>query len=152
MTVYYSRPVLKSLAQGDRVAFIRKFRRISQQQLGDALGMDKGTARNRICRIERTSRQLKPDRLAKVADALHVNPMMLRWWDFKNPEDLFYHALWVEELCPDFQFRYSIAMGPQNPTHKVFKEKYIKWKVMRRRYIDGRISLEEYWEWKLTQA
>lgn len=31
-------------------------------------------------------------------------------------------------------------------------ERYAEWKKMRRRYLDGRISFEEYWEWKLKRT
>ena len=116
------------------------------------MGIQGITARNQICRIERTSRNLRPDRLKKIAEALNINIAMLRRWDFENPEDLFYQSLWVEELCPDLQFRYTVPGSPQNPTHGLFKEKYKEWKEKRSQYIDGRISFDEYWEWKLTQA
>ena len=152
MQGYYSRPFLKSLSQGDRLTFIRQFRHVSQQELGTRIGIRGERARNQICRIERTSRNLRPDRLKKIAEALNINIAMLRRWDFENPEDLFYQSLWVEELCPDLQFRYTVPGSPQNPTHRLFKEKYKEWKVKRSLYIDGRITFDEYWEWKLTQA
>ena len=152
MAVYYSKPVLKSLAQGDRLAFIRQFRHVSQPELGEKIGIRGDRARNQICRIERTSRNLRPERLEKIAEVLNINVAMLRRWDFENAEDLFYQSLWVEELCPDFQFRYSIAGRAMNPTHALFKDKYRIWKEMRHKYIRGTITYEEYWEWKLTKA
>ena len=150
MTVYYSRPRLQSLSQGDRLAFVRKFRRISQQELGERIGI-RVRARNQICRIERTSRDLRPDRLEKIAEVLNVNTNMLKRWNFENPEDLFYALLWTEALCPDFMFRYTAKQTPQNKTHAFLSERYAEWKKMRRRYLDGRISFEEYWDWKLKR-
>lgn len=152
MAVYYSKPVLKSLSQGDRLAFIRQFRRMTQFELGNKIGITGDRVRNQICRIERQNRDLRPERLEKIAEVLDINVAMLRRWDFENPEDLFYQSLWVEELCPDFQLRCLNAEDAKNPTHALLKEKYRTWRVMRNRYIDDKITFEEYWEWKLTKA
>ena len=152
MTVYYSQPKLKSLSQGDRLAFIRQFRRMSQQELGESIGLPANHARNLICRYEKKNRRIKTDRLKAIANTLNINVSMLTRWDFEDPEDLFYQLLWVEQLCPDFTFRHTIHTRPGNKTHAILSEKYEAWKEMRRKYSDSRISFEEYWEWKLTKA
>ena len=152
MAVYYSRPRLKSLKQGDRLAFVRQFRRMSQQELGERIGMPPVHARTLVCRLEKHDRDLKPDRLEAIATVLNVNAAMLKRWDFEDPADLYYQLLWIEELCPDYHFRHSIRTRPENKTHAFLNEKYEAWKEMRRKYGDLRISFEEYWEWKLTKA
>ena len=152
MAVYYSRPKLTSLKQGDRLAFVRQFRRMSQQQLGERIGMPPAHARTLVSRLEKHDRDLKPDRLEAIAAVLNVNAAMLKRWDFKDPADLYYQLLWIEELCPDFMFRNTIRQTTKNKTHEFLSERYADWKKMRRRYLDGRIDFEEYWEWKLKKT
>ena len=149
MVVYYSHPVLKSLSQGDRIAFARQLKRMSQQKLGEKIGIKSNRVRNLVCRMERKDRNIKPERVRKIAEVLKVNPKMLERWTFRDPEDLYYEMLWVEELCPDFIFRNTVRIDPKNPTHKALSEKYTEWKEMRRLYGDGKIEYEEYWDWKL---
>ena len=152
MAVYYSRPKLKSLSQGDRIAFVRQLRRISQQEFGERVGMPPVHARMLVCRIEKHDRNIKPDRLETISTVLNANAAMLKRWDFEDPLDLFYQLLWVEELCPDFSFRHTIRVRPQNKTHEQLSNKYEAWKEMRKKYRDMKITFEEYWEWKLTKA
>lgn len=150
MAVYYARPKLKSLSQGNRIAFVRQLRKMSQQELGERLGMQV-RARNQICRIERHNRDLRPDRLGKIAKILNVNEKMIKRWNYEDPEDLFYELLWVEELCPDFTFRNTVRQNPQNKTHEILSRRYAEWKEMRRKHADGKITFEEYWDWKLKR-
>ena len=39
MRVLYTKPVLKDLSQGSRIAFARQFRRVSQDYVSDNLGL-----------------------------------------------------------------------------------------------------------------
>ena len=109
-------------------------------------------ARALVCRIEKHDRNVKPDRLETISTVLNVNAAMLKRWDFEDPLDLFYQLLWVEELCPDFSFRHTIRVRPQNKTHEQLSNKYEAWKDMRKKYRDMKITFEEYWELKLTKA
>ncbi len=46
-----------------------------------------------------------------------------------------------------------IQPDPKDKTKNEFlSDRYAEWKKMRRRYSDGGISFEEYWEWKLKRA
>lgn len=150
MTVYYSRPKLKSLAQGDRLAFVRQFRRMSQQELGEKIGMPPKNARRLIGRIETHNRDITPERLNRISQALGVNAAMLKRWDYTDPSDLFYELLWIEELCYGFTLRNANSRQPGNHTHKYLLEHYAEWLKMRKKYAGGHISYEEYWEWKLS--
>ena len=147
--VYYSNPVLKSLSQGDRIAFIRQVRRMSQQTLGEKIGIKSNRVRNMICRMERKDRAVKPDRLKKIAEVLDVNIKMLERWTFKDPEQLYYMLLWIEELCPGMAFRKDNELCVKNEPHKTLLRKYPEWREMKTRYVKGLIDYDEYLDWKL---
>lgn len=149
MAVYYSNPKLKSLTQGSRIAFIRQLRRMSQQTFGEKIGMSREHLRSRICRYEKHDRDIKPDRLRKMAEVLDVNIKMIERWDFRDPEQLYYMMLWFEELCPGMILRKNSIVTPENETYRALLEKYAEWREMKTKYVKGSISYEEYLSWKL---
>ncbi len=149
MTVYYCRPILKSLCQGARIAFIRQFRRMSQQTLGERIGIKSKTVRNLICRMERKDRDVSPDRLKKIAEVLDVNIKMIERWSFRDPEQLYYELLWFEELCPGITLRKDSVSNIKNDTFKTLMQKYPEWREMKTRYVKGKITYDEYLNWKL---
>ncbi len=151
MALYYPQPILKSLSQGDRIAFVRQLKKMSQKKLGEEIGIKSNRVRNLVCRMERMDRSIRQDKVRKIAEVLDINPKMIERWAFREPEDLYYEMLWIEELCPDFILRNTIRINPKNPTHEILSEKYAEWKKMRRMYGDGKIDYEEYWDWKLKR-
>ena len=62
MPVYYTKPVLRDLSQGARIAYVRQFRHMTQEELEAKIEMSPGRRRNRICRYERGTRNPKDDR------------------------------------------------------------------------------------------
>lgn len=144
------KPQLQSLSQGSRLAFVRKFRGLTQHQLGIAAGMSDDRVRNRICRYEKGGRTPKPDRIEKFAEILNVNVEMIKVYDFINPTDLIYELFWIEELLSDSGLRIIKCKIPENPTADVFASVYPIWNKMRKRYQTKEISDIEYLEWKLT--
>lgn len=149
MTVYYSQPKLKSLSQGDRLAFVRQLRRMSQQELGERIGLPAYSARNLICRYETKNRNIRANRLEAMAKVLNVDVAMLNNWDFTDSNDLYHLLLWMEEICPGYTLRYANKNKPCNMTHETLSVKYSEWLNMRRKFAAGKIGREDYWEWKL---
>ena len=148
MAVYYTQPKLKGLTQGSRIAFIRQLRRMSQQSFGEKIGMSREHLRSRICRYEKHDRDIKPERLKKMAEVLDVNIKMIERWDFRDPEHLYYELLWIEELCPGMILRKDGIVNPENDTYKSLLDKHIKWREMKTKYVKGSITYEEYLDWK----
>ncbi len=148
MAVYYSRPKLRSLSQGSRIAFIRQVRHMSQQVFGERIGLGKDHARTLVCRYEVQDRDIKPERLKKIAEVLNVDMKMIERWNFRDPEHLYYELLWVEELCPDLFYRYTGTSIPNNDTHRVLSEKYSEWREMKTKYLKEYITYEKYLDWK----
>lgn len=149
MAVYYSHPQLKNLSQWSRIAFIRQVRRMSQQVFGEKIGLNKTHARTLVCRYEVHDRDIKPDRLDKIAEVLNVNKKMIERWDFHDPEQLYCELLWIEELCPDLFYRYTRTANPINETHRVLGTKYAEWREMKTKYLKEYITYEKYLDWKL---
>ncbi|MBR0131479.1 MAG: helix-turn-helix transcriptional regulator [Lachnospiraceae bacterium] len=151
MPTVYSKPMLTSLKQGARIAFIRKLRHISQPEFARLTGNMTSTGRNLICRYERTNRTPKPFKLKRFAEVLDVNIRMIEKYDFSNPADLFYVMLWMEELCPNFTIERHRLEGTMNESQRVLSEKYLEWQTMKKKYDTGKISFDEYWNWKLKK-
>lgn len=63
MTTVYTRPILKSLMQGSRIAFIRQMRHMTQEELGQAIGLKGDNTRRLICRHEKHNRSPKEPKL-----------------------------------------------------------------------------------------
>ena len=86
---------LKNLSQGSRIAFIRKFRGLTQAELGIKCGIDPAQAGVRINQYENNHRHPKEKCLLKLSMALGVDPGYLRFYDFVDKDDIFHLQLWM---------------------------------------------------------
>lgn len=62
MRVIYSKSELKDLSQGSRIAFIRQFRYMTQDEVSDKLGLTGECKRRTMTRYEKEDRNPKSDR------------------------------------------------------------------------------------------
>lgn len=71
-------------------------------------------------------------------------------YDMKDPLDLFYILMWLEEYIPNYQI--DIFKVPNIKEEHIIKfKKFInEWEQMREKRKRREISYEEYMEWKLT--
>ena len=58
MRVMYTKPKLKDLSQGSRIAFLRQFRLMTQDDVSDKLGLTGECKRRTITRYEKGDRNL----------------------------------------------------------------------------------------------
>ena len=56
MNCIYYKPQLENLSQGKRIAFVRQFRRMTQDEVSDKLGLDGENRRRGMARYERGDR------------------------------------------------------------------------------------------------
>ena len=63
MRLMYLKPRLKDLSQGSRIAFVRQFRQITQDEFADKLKLNGERKRRTIARYENGTRIPKDDRL-----------------------------------------------------------------------------------------
>ena len=68
--IYYSMPILDDLSQGSRIAYIRQFRYLSQDDVSDSLGLIGESKRRTITRYESGERAPKDERLKELAKIL----------------------------------------------------------------------------------
>ena len=121
MRVLYTKPVLKDLSQGSRIAFARQFRRVSQDYVSDNLGLTGECKRRTMTRYEKGERNPKDDRTLEISKILNVNFNSIKKYDFNNPIDLIYIFLWLEELIPNYQIDLSIIQNVKNKDVLTYK-------------------------------
>ena len=131
MPVFYTKPVLRDLSQGARIAYVRQFRHMTQEELGEKIEMSPGRRRNRICRYERGTRNPKDDRVEKMAEVLEINEAMIKSYDFKDPMDIVYILLWLEDVSPDYILKSSGAESFVNITSTCIKKALKEWQSVK---------------------
>ena len=107
MRLMYLKPVLRDLSQGSRIAFVRQFRRMTQDDVSDELGITGECKRRTMTRYEKGDRNPKDDRTLIISNILKVEFNAIKKYDYKNPIDLIYTFMWLEELIPNEWFKYK---------------------------------------------
>ena len=123
---------------GYKIKIIRKFRGMTQKELGLAIGFDEKGADNRVAQYETDYRVPRKKTLEKIATALAVSPEMLYAND-GSAETFIRDVFWMEEKDPCvIQTCLQIC-------------EYLKsWQSKRMNLAEGLISKKEYFEWKLS--
>ncbi len=148
MKYVYLKPELDNLSQGERIAFARQMRRMSQDEVSDKLGLTGESKRRTMARYERGDRIPKEDRLLEIAEILNVNVKCLKELDFRNDEDMIYMLLWLEEMYPRMNIDLGISEYFPNKRDKKIQKFINEWKEIRRKRQEHEITYDEYIEWK----
>jgi len=144
------------MAIGERIKRIRNLRKLTQKELGLAVGFDEKTADVRIAQYESNTRTPKEEMLKKIAEALDVNFRSLYEPTLYAAEDVMFTLF---ELDEHYNIRLLDAIEeegyPQKVTSINFKsltlESFMKeWQQRKKDLADGVISKAEYMEWKLN--
>ena len=72
MKLIYSRPILRDLSQGSRIAFSRQFRTMTQDDIAKELGISGECRRRTMTRYEKGDRNPEECRTKKIAEILNV--------------------------------------------------------------------------------
>ena len=107
MQLYYFKPELEDLSQGSRIAFVRQFRFMIQDSVSDKLGLTGDCKRRTMTRYEKGDRNSKDNRTLELAKIFNVSFDSIKKYDYKNPIDLFYTLMWLEEYIPNYQIDLS---------------------------------------------
>ena len=150
MRILYTKPELVDLSQGSRIAFARQFRFMTQDDVSDKLGLTGECKRRTMTRYEKGNRNPKDDRTSKIAKILDININAIKKYDYKEPIDLLYTLMWLEELIPKYQIDISKVPNVNDENIVMFKQFINEWNVMREKRNKREITYEEYIEWKLT--
>ena len=140
---FYAYPESKDLSEGSRTAFLRHFRHKSQDFVSKELGLTGECKRRTMTRYERGDRNPKEDRTKEIAKILEVNYHSIKKYDFKEPSDIFYLLMWIEELYPNFGFKMNLQSDEK------ISNAFIEWNEMKKKRLNEEITYEEYIELKL---
>lgn len=141
--IYYSMPILDDLSQGSRIAYIRQFRNLSQDDVSDSLGLTGECKRRTMTRYEKGERVPKEERLKELSKILLTNINLIKVYDFNSEGDIVYLLLWLEIKYPNLRIDIDTKSDEFNKFLEV-------WNEMRLKYQAGKIKLEDYIEWKIT--
>lgn len=150
MRLLYTKPELEDLSQGSRIAFARKFRFMTQDEVSDKLGLTGECKRRTMTRYEKGDRNPKDERALELSKILNVNYNAIKKYDFKNTIDILYTFMWLEELIPRYKIDLSNVPNVNENNINQVKTFINEWEIMRNKRFKREISYEEYIEWKLT--
>lgn len=126
---------------GNRIRKIRKFRNMTQQQLGELIGLDN----SRIRQYELNFRTPKENLLKKIAAALNVNEYALLNPCFNSPILSIYALFEFEEI-----YGFDITKSKLNNKDPELNELIDLWTKKKQELKDEKIEENEYIEWKLN--
>ena len=149
MRYVYLKPELNNLSQGSRIAFVREFRYMTQDNVSDKLGLTGECKRRSMARYERGDRVPKKERLQEIANILNINVKCLKEYDFKNEEDMIYILLWMEELYPRMNIDLGLSESLPKESDIKLKRFFEEWNVMKEKRVNLELSYDDYVEWKL---
>ena len=131
MRILYTKPELVDLSQGSRIAFARQFRFMTQDDVSDKLGLTGECKRRTMTRYEKGNRNPKDDRTSEIAKILDININAIKKYDYKEPIDLLYTLMWLEELIPKYQIDISKVPNINDENIVMFKQFINEWNIMR---------------------
>ena len=150
MRLLYTKPTLVNLSQGARISFARQFRMMSQDELSNRLGVTGECKRRTMTRYEKGDRNPKDKRLLEISSILNVSSNSIKVYDYKNPTDIIYVLMWLEELIPNYIIDISKVVNVDEYYLKTIITAIKDWNVMRTKRLRKEITYEEYIEWKLN--
>lgn len=152
MRLVYTKPKLKDLSQGSRIAFVRQFRMFTQDDVSDKLGLTGECKRRTMTRYETGERNPKFERLKEIAEILNVNINSIKFYDYKEPLDIIYTLLWLEELLPNYNVDLYNVPNINEDNIILLKRCITEWNYMKLKRAKREISYQDYIEWKLNYS
>ena len=143
------------MAIGERIKRVRNLRKLTQKELGLAIGFEENTADVRVAQYESGTRTPKEDMLQKIAEVLDVNYRSLYEPTLYAAEDVMYTLFELDEhygiqihddpLDNDPAENLSVNFGS-----RLINDFLFEWQQRKKDLADGVISKAEYMEWKLN--
>ena len=144
------------MAIGDRIKRVRKFRGMTQKELGMTIGFDEKTADIRVAQYESGTRTPKEDILKKITEALDVNYRSIYEPSLYAAEDVMYTLFELDEHYGGTSL-YEVEDDEYDDKHMAvcFNARILdgfmrEWQIRKQQLVDGEITKEEYTEWKLN--
>ncbi|WP_028829041.1 helix-turn-helix domain-containing protein [Proteocatella sphenisci] len=143
---------------GDKIKKIRKYRNMTQKQLGILCGFSENTADVRIRQYENNSKIPKEDMLKNIANALNINVCALNESSLYAAEDVMFSLFELDDHYSIPLFKIIDDTDSSFPQERIaisFKYKLIndflkEWLIRKEELATGVITKEEYFEWKIN--
>lgn len=145
----YSRPMLRDLSQGTRIAFVRQFRSKTQDEIACLLGATGECRRRTMTRYEKGDRNPTSARTKLLAELLNVSYYAIKRYDYNEPLDFIYMLLLMEELLPNYHFDIDDVVVADVVLLNIIKRFLDEWETMKRKRKNREIKYSTYIEWKL---
>lgn len=136
---------------GERIKFLRKLRRMTQKELGMAVGFPEKTSDIRIAQYESGSRSPKKELTEALADVLNISPAALLVPDIDTVEGVVQTFFALEDM-------YGLEIGAADndivlrvrnyPENNELREALVEWLNKALLLRNGIISDEAYDEWR----
>lgn len=139
---------------GYRIKTIRKFRGLTQKELGIRVGFDLKTADIRVAQYESGTRTPKESLLNEFATALNVSPSAFVVPNISSINDIFYILFALEDECGlsvnvlDNRLCLSLNSFENIEKNGDLVKFFMAWKNKSDALSSGNISKEEYDDWK----
>ena len=150
MRLLYTKPKLKDMSQGSRIAFVRQFRLMTQDNVSDKLGLTGECKRRTMTRYEKGNRNPKKDRIEKLSDILNVNSNAIKKYDYTEIIDVIYSLMWLEELIPNYRINLSNVPMVDESQILIIRRFINEWDYVRAKRQKREITYNEYINWKLN--
>ena len=140
------------MALGDRIRYFRKWRGLTQQELGEAVGFSRGSADVRIGQYESNAKKPREETLLALADALGVNVDALLAPDISSKDRIMQTLFQLEDELGFYidkeQSYYCISLNSSHPRYAEMKELFAEWYDAYMRYRKSRFDPAEYDKWR----
>ena len=131
MRLLYMKPKLVDLSQGSRIVFVRQFRHMTQDELSDKLGITGENKRRTMTRYEKGQRNPKEDRTKIIAEILNINYNAIKKYDYRDPMDIDYTLIWLEELIPNYNVELKNTNNLSSADVFKIQNAIDKWNIMK---------------------
>lgn len=146
---------------GQRIKRARKFRGITQKELGLAVGLEEKNADVRIAQYESDIRKPKEDLIHKMAKALDVNWVSLTDPSPYTAEGIMNTLFDIDEMSSVYLYEVEEEPDPAFPYYpdkhmavsfhyKMIDDFFREWQIRKQELANKEITKEEYMEWKLN--
>ena len=149
MTLYMNRG--ETMDIGQRIRFVRLFRGMKQEELAEKIGLGGGeNGRTRISQYENGKRTPKEDLLEKISEALEIDSLYLSGKEKTAALDLVFTLFdWEEDGLP-IDIIKSDGKLLLDLNNEIFSEFLTQWANKKADLKDGKISKDEYIDWKIN--
>lgn len=140
------------MAIGERIRFIRKLRKLTQKQLGIAIGFPESSADVRMAQYETGTRTPKEDLIKAIANIFEVSQLALNVPDIDSHLGLMHTFFALEDIYglePEIENERTVLRFNDNEVLDVsLLQMIFAWTEQTRKFKSGEITKEEYDKWR----